>query len=264
MPTQCHPPHTHTHCRSMFVGRQYKRVSQQGDSDSDTTDNETAFFTSENGTRKWRMGMSPGNLNQDQEFDFPYVHPTLPVELKKEKLTGHFSRRQFISGACLLLVILAMVAAFSVTIILGQKFIVEAPPTDNHNNIIVLVTTLTNNVPAMTPLVNFDLTKDNEKFKGSAPVHQDSTRCTSTAAGAMVTSSPTVKNTSSLLSPTRTSTVKLSSRVPSTTPQPTAATQRTYNVISSNTEERKWHPFPPWPARGHHNIHAEDSISGQA
>ena len=60
--------------------------------------------------------MSPGNLNQDQEFDLPYVHPTLPVELKK-KLSGHFSCRQFIFGACLLLVILAMVVVFSVMII---------------------------------------------------------------------------------------------------------------------------------------------------
>jgi hypothetical protein len=105
----------------MFVGRQYKHVSQQGDSESDTIDNEIAFFTSENGTRKWRMGMSPGNLNQDQELDLPYIHPTLPVELKKEKLSGHFSRRQLISGACLLLVILAMVVAFSVKIISGPS-----------------------------------------------------------------------------------------------------------------------------------------------
>ncbi len=63
------------------------------------------------------MGNSPGNLNQDPELDLPYVHPTLPVELKKEKLSGRFSHRQLISGACLLLVILAMVVIFSVTII---------------------------------------------------------------------------------------------------------------------------------------------------
>ena len=198
--------------------------------------------------------MSPGNLNH-QEFDLPYVHPTLPVELKKEKLSRHFSRRQIISGACLLLVILAMVAAFSVTIILGQKFIVEAPPTDtdNHdNNIIVLVTTYANNVPATTPPVNYDPTDGNEELtpnEGSAPIRQDST---STAAGAMVTSSPTVKSISSVLS---TSAIKMSSTLPSasSTPEPAALTERTH-IANDDTEERK---LPPWllPARGHHNIH---------
>ena len=58
--------------------------------------------------------MSPG---KDQVLDLTYVHPTLPVELKKEKLSGHFLYQQFIFGACLLLVILAMVATFSVMII---------------------------------------------------------------------------------------------------------------------------------------------------
>jgi hypothetical protein len=236
----------------MFVGRQYKRVSQQGDSDSDTTDNETAFFTSENGTRKWRMGMSPGNLNQDPELDPPYVHPTLPVELKKEKLSrGRFSRRELISGACLLLVILAMVVAFSVTIILGQKFIVEVPPTntDNHDNI-PLVTTHATNVPwpAVTPLVNF------EGNKGSTPTRQDSTCtwCTGTAAGTMATSSsPRVKSVSSFLSPTPIPTIKVSSTVHSTTTPtaPAAATERTH--IASDTEERRLHPFPQ-AYRGRH------------
>ena len=151
-----------------------------------------------------------------------------------------------------------MVAAFSVTIILGQKFIIEAPPTDtdNHDNIIVLVTTYANNVPATTPLVNYDPTDGNEEStpnEGSAPIRQDST---STAAGAMVTSSPTVKSISSVLS---TSTIKMSSTLPSaasSTPKPAAVTERTH-IANDATEERKLQPFPPWPfpARGHHNIH---------
>ena len=62
------------------------------------------------------MGMSPWP-GKDQELDLTYVHPTLLVELKKEKLSGHFLHRGFIFGACLLLVILAMVATFSVMII---------------------------------------------------------------------------------------------------------------------------------------------------
>ena len=173
--------------------------------------------------------MSPGNLNQDHELDLPYVHPTLPVEMKKNKLSGHFTRRQFISGACLLLIILAMIAAFSATIILGQKFIIETPPTDNHNLLLVMSHTT---MPAPTPLVNFDHTEGNQltSHKGHAPIRQDSTWCISTV-GAMVTSSPT--------------TTKSFSSIPSLTPvstSKTVATERT-NVVSE-TEERKLNPSP--------------------
>ena len=218
----------------MFIGRQYKRVSQQGDSDTDTTDNETAFFTNENGAKKWRMGMSPGNLNEDPEF----VHPTLPVETKKKKLSGHYTRRQFISGVCLLLVILAMVAAFSATIILGQKFMIEeAPPPNDHNNI-PLATMHATDMPAPTPLVNFDPTDGNEltSDKGDAPIHQYPTRYT--------TSHTTIKS-SLLLSPTPSFTVTMSSPVHTSTPIATlkmaADTERTN--VASDTEGRKLNPL---------------------
>ena len=173
--------------------------------------------------------MSPGNLNQDGELDLPSVHPTLPVEMKKNKLSGHHTCRQFISGACLLLVILAMVAAFSATIILGQKFIIEIPPTDNHNLLLVMTHTT---MPAPTPLVNFDHTEGKQltSNKGRTPIRQDSTQCTSTT-GAMASSSPTTtKSISSVPSPTPVSTSK------------TAAAER-IDVVSQ-TEERKLNPSP--------------------
>ena len=223
----------------MFLGRQYKRVSQQGDTDSDTTDNETAFFTSENGSRKWRMGMSPGNLNQDPELDLPYIHPTLPVETKKNKLSGHHTCRQVISGVCLLLVILAMVAAFTATIILGQKFIIEAPPTDNHN--LLLVTPQTSDIiirPAPTTLVS---TEGSELISNEdrAPIRQDCTRCTSTVV-AMITSSPSIPY------PTPMSTITIFSTVQihSSSLEPAATTERT-NIASNNImEEGNLKPSP--------------------
>ena len=250
--------HTHTHTRvhtehdcSMFTGRQYKRVSQQGESESDTTDNETAFFTSENGSRKWRMGTRLGNLNQDPELDLPYVHPTLPVETKKNKLHGQYTRRQFISGACLLIVILAMVAAFSATIILGQKFMNEAPPTTNNHNPLTTYTSM----PAPTPLVNFDPTNGNElSFNESrAPVRQDSTQSASTGA---TTSSTTTKSISSVTSPPPTiSTVKSTSTLHPTTS--TAATERTNTAIGN--DDTRLNPPPQIDSITTFKYHKESS-----
>ena len=231
----------------------YKRVSQQGDSDSDTTDNETAFFTSENGSRKWKMGTRLNNLNQDPELDLPYVHPTLPVEMKKNKLqNGNYTRRQLISGACLLIVILAMVAAFSATIILGQKFMSEALPTTNNHNPLM---THTKNIPAPTPLVNFVPTEDTELSinESRAPVRQDSTQSASTSA--MVTSSPTTKFIPSVTSPPppTISTFKTTSTLHSTTGTSIASTERT-NIAMPIASGNMRLNLSPGPNRHHHNI----------
>lgn len=214
---------TPTPSRSMFIGRQYKRVSQQGDSDSgDTTDNETAFFTSESGSRIWRMGTRPSNLNTDPELDLPYVHPTLPVEMKKNKSLGHYTRRQLVSGACLLFMILAMVAAFAVAIILGQKYIVDAPPTNNENDLQV-----TTHVLMPTPdLMNFD------PFESNTPsITPDYTGV------AMVTSSPTTKPISTTHAMITTiTTIETSSPIPAPEKaEPIATTERT-NAASNERE----------------------------
>ena len=108
----------------MFSNRTYKAVSQEGDSDIET-DNETTFFSTKNGSKQWRIGMRPDDLNQDLALDLPYVHPTLPVNTKKVNYKSRYTRRQLVSGACLLFLIIGIVAAFAVTIIFGEKYMVD-------------------------------------------------------------------------------------------------------------------------------------------
>ena len=115
----------------MFSSRPYKAVSQDGDTDMES-DNETAFFSTENGSKLWKIGMRPDDLNQDLALDLPYVHPTLPVETKKINYKSRYTRRQIVSGGCLLCLIISLIAAFAMTIIYSEKYMLDdVNPTDN-------------------------------------------------------------------------------------------------------------------------------------
>lgn len=89
------------------------------------SDNETAFFSTENGSKRWRIGMQPDDLNQDLALDLPYVHPTLPVETKKINYKSRYTRRQLVSGGCLLFLIVGLIAAFALTIVFGEKYMFD-------------------------------------------------------------------------------------------------------------------------------------------
>ena len=96
------------------------------------SDNETAFFSTENGSRQWRIGMQPDDLNQDLALDLPYVHPTLPVETKKINYKSRYTRRQIVSGGCLLLLIVGLITAFAMTIAFSEKYMIDdVNPTDS-------------------------------------------------------------------------------------------------------------------------------------
>ena len=132
----------------MFASRPYLAVSQRGDSSSDLdSDNDTAFFSTENGSRIWKMNGRPDDLSQDLALDLPYVHPTLPVETKKINYKRRYTCRQFVCSCCLLIVIVAMVTSFAAAIVLGERYITEAPPTEFGSSPPLL--------PTPTPLVNF-------------------------------------------------------------------------------------------------------------
>ena len=159
----------------MFGSRLYKPVSQEGDSDMDS-DNETAFFSTENSSKKWRIGARSDH--KDLALQLPYVHPTMPVETKKVNYKNRYARRQIISGVCLLFLIIGMISGFAVTIILGRKYMndvlfsttdtdggniqpsfmpVPTPstnfiPSNGQQNIVNL--SVANTLPAATPVPN--------------------------------------------------------------------------------------------------------------
>ena len=171
----------------MFAGRRYQPVAQDGDSDSDTG-NETAFFSIDNGSRKWRIGAKPEDLSQDLALDIPYVHPTIPVETKRIDYNSRYTRRQVMAGSCVLCLILVMVVAFSVAIILGQKYIAEDLPGPGGGNGAFKSTVF---LPLPTPLMTFAPTTSPTYGAGATTVNSSPTEIPlSGGKGGLVDNSP--------------------------------------------------------------------------
>ena len=96
------------------------------------SDTEMTLFSTENGSKRQRIGMQPDDLNQDLALDLPYIHPTLPVKTKKVNYKSRYTRRQIVSGGCLLFLIIGLIATFAMTIVFSEKYMFDdVNPTDS-------------------------------------------------------------------------------------------------------------------------------------